>query len=131
MMDDERGRPVGPEGGPDDRDTLRTAGAAARRDDEQHLHDLQRARQARVAKVVAALVILVILIVFIIANANPVRVSFVFVTRHPKLIWVMLACAILGGILGYLIGKPGRQVRLHRPDDERSRQRSPREDADS
>ena len=82
--------------------------------DRQHLDQLRRARQARVAKFVVVLVIVVILIVFIVANAKPVRVSYVFVTGHPKLIWVMLFCAILGGIAGYLLGRPGRQVRLHR-----------------
>lgn len=65
------------------------------------------------AKVFVALFVIVILMIFIIANAKPEPVSFVFVTSHPKLIWVMLACALLGGIAGYLIGKPGRQVHLH------------------
>ena len=81
--------------------------------DRQHYRTLQRERQARVAKVIAALVVLVILMIFIIANAQPVKVNYVFVTRHPPLIWVMLACALLGGIFGYLVGRPGRP-RLHR-----------------
>ena len=38
--------------------------------------------------------------------------------RHPRLIWVMFSCAVAGGILGYLIGRPGRQVRFHRKKDE-------------
>jgi uncharacterized integral membrane protein len=87
---------------------------ADRQADQEHLRELQRARQARVAKVVVALALAVILIVFIISNSQPVPVDFVFVTRHPRLIWVMFACAVLGGIVGYLIGRPGRQVRLHR-----------------
>jgi uncharacterized integral membrane protein len=66
-----------------------------------------------VAKAVAILGIVVILMIFIIANAKAVPVSFVFFHRMPPLIWVMFACAVLGGIVGYLIGKPGRQVRLH------------------
>ena len=32
----------------------------------------------------------------------------VVVTRHPRLIWVMIFCAILGGTLGYLICRPSR-----------------------
>ena len=71
----------------------------------------RRARQARVAKALVALAIVVVLIVFVIANSQPVKVNFVVVTRHPRLIWVMFACAVLGGLAGYLIGKPGRQVR--------------------
>ncbi len=87
---------------------------ADRKADQEHLHELQRARQARVAKVLVALAIVVILIIFIVSNSQPVEVDFVFVTRHPRLIWVMFACTVLGGLLGYLIGRPGKQVRLHR-----------------
>ncbi len=84
------------------------------REDQEHLRALQKERQARVAKVVVALAIAVILMLFIIFNSKASRVSFVFFTGHPPLIWVMFACAVLGGILGYLVGRPGRQVTLHR-----------------
>jgi uncharacterized integral membrane protein len=84
------------------------------RQDQAHYRELQKERQARVAKVVTALAILVVLILFIIANAQPVKVNFVFFSRHPRLIWVMVACAVLGGVFGYLVGRPGRQIRLHR-----------------
>jgi uncharacterized integral membrane protein len=78
---------------------------------EQQMAALRRERQARVAKVLVILVILVLFIVFIVSNSEPVSegVDFVFVTRHPRLIWVMFGCAVFGGIIGFLIGKPGRQ----------------------
>jgi uncharacterized integral membrane protein len=94
---------------------------ADRKADQEHLRDIQRARQARVAKVLIALAIAIILIVFITSNSQPVPVDFVFVTRRPRLIWVMIACVILGGLLGYLIGRPGRQVRLHRKREEQDK----------
>lgn len=84
------------------------------RADQEHLRELQRARQTKAAKVLVLLAILVIFMIFIISNADPAPVNFVFFTREPPLIWVMFACAVLGGIVGYLIGRPGRQVRLHR-----------------
>jgi len=86
--------------------------------DSEHSHQLQRERQARVAKVVVALFILGVLIAFIVANGQAVKVNFVFVTRHPPLIWVMFSCSVLGGILGYLVGRPGKQVRFHRKKEE-------------
>ena len=89
--------------------------------DQEHLRELQRARQARVAKVLVALAIVVILVIFIISNSQPVQVDFVFVNRHPRLIWVMFACAVLGGIVGYLIGRPGKQVGLRRRPDEEAK----------
>jgi uncharacterized integral membrane protein len=94
---------------------------AERRADAEHYHQLQRARQARVAKVLVALFLAGVLIAFIVANSQSVIVHFVFVTRRPALIWVMFACAVIGGIIGYLIGRPGRQVRLHRKKEEPSK----------
>jgi uncharacterized integral membrane protein len=78
------------------------------------MRELQRARQGKVVKVLVVLAIVVIFMVFIISNDDPARVSFVFFTRRPPLIWVMFGCALIGGMIGYLIGRPGKQVRLHR-----------------
>ena len=89
--------------------------------DQAHLRQLQRERQARVAKVIVTLVIVGILIAFIVTNSQSVKVRFVFFTRRPALIWVMFACALLGGIVGYLIGRPGRQVRMHAGKDQQPR----------
>jgi len=83
---------------------------ARTKDEERHLAELRKTRQARVVKVVVALAIVILLIVFVVANSQPVRVDFVFLNRQPRLIWVMLTCAVLGGIVGYLIGRPGRQT---------------------
>ena len=80
--------------------------------------DQQRERQARVVKVVVALFLVGVLIAFIVANSQSVVVHFVFVTRQPALIWVMFTCAILGGIIGYLIGRPGKQIGSRRRKDE-------------
>ena len=91
---------------------------AERRADQEHYRELQRARQTRVAKVLFALFLAGVLVAFIVANSQSVVVHFVFVTRRPALIWVMFTCAVLGGIIGYLIGRPGRQVRLHRQREE-------------
>jgi uncharacterized integral membrane protein len=86
--------------------------------EDQHLAALRKARQGRVAKVVVALGIVVILMIFVIANSTSTAVDFVFFTRQPPLIWVMFACAVLGGIVGYLIGRPGKQLSLrHRHED--------------
>ncbi len=90
----------------------------ARRLDRDHLQRLRRARQARVAKLLVALFLIVVFIVFIIGNSDRAKVDFVFVESRVRLIWVMLACAIVGGIVGFVLGRPGRQVRFHRKDDE-------------
>jgi uncharacterized integral membrane protein len=95
----------------------------AARLDREHLARLRRARQRRVIKIVVALAILVIFIVFIIGNSDRQPIDFVFVESEVPLIWVMLACAVLGGIVGFILGRPGRQFRFHRDDDEDERRR--------
>ena len=95
----------------------------AARLDREHLARLRRARQGRVIKLVIALAILVIFIVFIIGNSGRQPIDFVFVESEVPLIWVMLACAVLGGIVGFILGRPGRQFRFHRGDDEDERRR--------
>ena len=90
--------------------------------DADHYRTLQRERRRRLIKLVVALAILVVLVIFIVTNSERVPVDFVFFTRQSRLIWVMLACAVLGGIVGYLVGRPGKQVRFHRrPEEEKKR----------
>ena len=105
---DQPERPVGKPGeGPDGRQA-----------EFDRLRDMEKARQARVAKAVVAIGILVILLIFIVSNSQGVKVHYVFFTRNPPLIWVMFACALMGGILGYLVGRPGKQVRIRRGSKE-------------
>lgn len=95
-----------------------SSGAAGKRPahpsaDAEHHRRLRKARQARVGKALVVLAILVLLIVFVIQNSQLVTVHFIFAAGRARLIWVIVACAALGGIVGYLLGRPSRQVRLH------------------
>ena len=85
------------------------------RDDQARQKEADRERRARLTKVLLGLAIAIVLLIFITSNSQGVKVHFVFFTRRPPLIWVMFACAVLGGALGYLIGKPGKQLTLRRP----------------
>lgn len=104
----DRSEPTAPAGGRE----VEVSGVTP--EDRLHLRELQKERRSRVVKALAALVLAVLLIIFIIANSQPEPVSFVFFEREVPLIWVMFGCAVLGGLVGFLIGKPGKQVRLHR-----------------
>ena len=108
MRREERDQPI--EGA----EANRPGGNEALQADREHFRELQKARQGRVVRTLLVLTLAVILIVFILTNSQAVRVNFVFVKRQPPLIWVMFACAVLGGILGYMVGRPGKQIRLHR-----------------
>ena len=80
----------------------------------EHERQLQKARQTRVAKFLVALFLVVVFVVFIVQNSDRVKIDYVFFHRDTRLIWIMLACAVLGGIVGFLVGRPGKQVRLRR-----------------
>jgi uncharacterized integral membrane protein len=87
----------------------------------EHHRELQRSRQSRVAKLLVALFLVIVFIVFIIQNSDRTKIDYVFFSRETRLIWIMLACGIVGGIVGYLVGRPGKQVRFRRkkPTDQK------------
>jgi uncharacterized integral membrane protein len=48
------------------------------------------------------LALLVILIALVVANTRQVKLSWVVGTGHASLVWIILACAVLGWLLGIL-----------------------------
>src|SRR6266446_2507902 len=62
----------------------------------------------RGAKALVAALVLVLLIVFVIRNSQRVSVDFILTKGHFRLIWVIVICSILGGIVGYVLGRPSR-----------------------
>jgi uncharacterized integral membrane protein len=77
-------------------------------------------------KVGVGLFLLVVFILFIIQNSSPVSVNFVFFRAQIRLIWVFLGCAVIGGVIAWLIGRPRRRA-MKRLMDELERQRRGRE----
>jgi uncharacterized integral membrane protein len=76
-------------------------------------------------KVGIGLLLLVIFILFIIQNSRPVEVNFVFFRADIRLIWVFLGCAVIGGIIAWLVGRPRRRA-MKRLVEELERQRHDR-----
>ena len=73
---------------------------------DKSLDDLKRLRRNRATRVVVILAVLILLIVFVLRNSQPVPIDFLVTTRSPRLIWIMLGCAVLGGIVGFALGRP-------------------------
>jgi uncharacterized integral membrane protein len=69
-----------------------------------------RRDRATVVKVIVGLVVLILFIVFVAQNSQPVTVNLVFGDTRIRLIWVFLACALIGGVIVYLLGRPGRRA---------------------
>lgn len=85
--------------------------------DRKHMRRISRQRQARVVKAVVVLTIVVLLIIFVIRNSEPAVVDFIFFTGNYRLIYVLIVMALLGGIAGYILGRPDRKTRLHEEDE--------------
>jgi uncharacterized integral membrane protein len=83
---------------------------------------LDRDQRSAALKVGIGLFILIIFVLFIIQNSGRVHVDFVFFTRRIRLIWVFLACALIGSLVTWLIGRPRRRA-MRRLVEELERQR--------
>jgi uncharacterized integral membrane protein len=62
-----------------------------------------------VMKLIVALALVILFIVFVAGNSQEVPVNLVFTTASIRLIWVFVGCALIGAIVGYLLGRPGRR----------------------
>ena len=82
---------------------------------ETDLAKLQAARRARLIKAGILTAIALILIAFVLQNAQPVAVKLLGWTVSIRLIWVIVASALLGAVAGYLVGRPDKQILLHGP----------------
>lgn len=83
---------------------------------------LDREQRGAAVKVGFGLFILILFVLFIIQNSGRVPVDFVFFTRRIRLIWVFLACALIGSLVTWLVGRPRRRA-MRRLVEELERQR--------
>ncbi|MEX1009053.1 MAG: LapA family protein [Acidimicrobiia bacterium] len=67
--------------------------------DEQHAKS--RIKPHHVVVAICALVLLV----FALANIDDVRVDFVFETVRAPLVLVIVVCALLGFVIGWVVGR--------------------------
>ena len=91
-----------------------------------HRRGLERERRRRGSKVVALLAIVVLFVVFVTQNSQDVPIKLLFFDASVPLIWTMLGCAVLGGIVGFALGRPGRRLRSHRRHDRKGPERGER-----
>ncbi len=74
------------------------------------LQNMETHRRERLTKVAQLTLIAIVFITFVLQNADPVDVQFLF-SFNIRLIWVIVGCALLGGVAGYLIGRPEKSLR--------------------
>ena len=61
-------------------------------------------------RLVVGLALLVLFVIFVSLNSDSVPVHFIFVETRTPLVWVFLICALIGGLVAYLLGRPGRRA---------------------
>ena len=70
----------------------------------------RRGSVARRVKLVVVAGALAVLVAFAVQNSQPVSVDFVFTDRRPRLIVVIAASALLGLVVGFVLGRPNRRA---------------------
>ena len=83
------------------------------------LQNIEAQRAERLMKVGQLALIAIIFITFVLQNAQPVNVHFLLFSLNIRLIWVIFGCGVLGGIAGYLIGRPDKSLRALLPQKEK------------
>jgi uncharacterized integral membrane protein len=94
-----------------------------RKADQEHLKRLREIRQRKLLRAGLVGILLIALMIFVLQNAQPVEVNLLFFSGRPLLIWVIVACAVLGGVVGYLLGRPSKTTRLHGEGSGKARKR--------
>ena len=93
------------------------------------LQNLEARRAERLVKIVQLSLIAVVFAIFVLQNADPVDVNFLIFSLNIRLIWVIFGCAALGGVAGYLIGRPEKSLRDLLPQKEKKPSRAGRRTA--
>ena len=78
-------------------------------------HAVAPAQAGRGGKALVAAAVLVLLVVFVIRNSQRVKVDFIVTSGHPRVIWLIVTCTLLGGAVGFFLGRPSRRSSRHRP----------------
>jgi uncharacterized integral membrane protein len=89
------------------------------------LQNLEAQRAERLMKVAQLTLIAIVFITFVIQNSQGVNVHFLLFSLNIRLIWVIFGTAVLGGVAGYLIGRPEKSLRAMLPQRERKPARTP------
>lgn len=63
-----------------------------------------------IVRLVVGLVLLVLFVIFVSSNSDSVQVDFIFFETRTPLVWVFLVCALVGGLVAYLLGRSGRRA---------------------
>ena len=84
------------------------------------LFQMEARQRERLVKVVQLTLIAIIFITFVLQNAQGVNVHFLLFALNIRLIWVIFGCGLLGGVAGYLIGRPDKSLRAMLPQKEKA-----------
>jgi uncharacterized integral membrane protein len=86
---------------------------AGRADDARPEETWTVRRTGPSARVLVAVVLVIVLVAFAVLNFRPVRVNFLLFTTRARVVTVIVLAALLGFIVGYFVGRPGRDERRH------------------
>jgi uncharacterized integral membrane protein len=69
----------------------------------------RKRRTALVVRLALGIILLTLFVIFVSLNSDEVPVHFIFTETQTPLAWVFLVCALVGGLVSYLLGRQGRR----------------------
>jgi uncharacterized integral membrane protein len=79
------------------------------------LMQMEQRQRDRLMKAAQLTAIAIVFITFVLQNAQGVNVHLLLFSLNIRLIWVIFGSGILGGVAGYLIGRPEKNLRALLP----------------
>ena len=79
------------------------------------LQQMEARQRERLVKVAQLTLIAIVFITFVLQNSQGVDVHFLLFAVNIRLIWVIFGCGLLGGVAGYLIGRPDKSLKALLP----------------
>jgi uncharacterized integral membrane protein len=67
-------------------------------------------RRRRLVRTAVIAVILILVVAFVVENSQAVVVHLWFWRADIRLIWVILGCLVVGGVVGYFIARPPKAL---------------------
>lgn len=71
-------------------------------------HPPESKAKSRGAKIVVAAILVVVVVVFVLRNSERVKLDFIVASGHPRMIWLIVGCVLIGVAVGYFLGRPSK-----------------------
>lgn len=74
----------------------------------------RRRLNPRLGRTLSLLIVIGVVVALVVQNSQQVTIRFLFISGRLRLIWVLVACLLVGGAVGFVAGRRSRRRRRRR-----------------